>query len=176
MLSLQCGKATAVFVPSKDCDTATLSLKFHNVIPAGWICFSPCYMQVLFLLLYEQVRVRVVTFFSFFRVRGARNKHHGTICYSQFVKLSLYFGKGRFVCLSVRIPYIPRRDSPIFQFSCASDPWRLTPQRHRVPINLTQTLGLSQTSPPAVPCVDFSHLTGRPQSKHFWYHQAIITQ
>ena len=40
-------------------------------------------------------------------------------------------------------------------------------RRHRVPIALTQTLGLNQARPPAVPCVDFSHLTGRPQSKHF---------
>ena len=43
------------------------------------------------------------------------------------------------------------------------------PRRHRVPIALTQTLGLSQARPPAVPCVDFSHLTGRPQSKHFLF-------
>ena len=26
--------------------TATLSLKFENVVPAGWILFFPCYIQV----------------------------------------------------------------------------------------------------------------------------------
>ena len=87
-----------------------------------------------------------------------------------------------------------------------SDPWRLSPRRHRVPIALTQTLGLSQTPPPASPCVltsricsgdllrcrvltlqvtiktnllacvDFSHLTGRPQSKHFLLVRTIIKQ
>ena len=36
------------------------------------------------------------------------------------------------------------------------------PRRHRAPIALTQTLGLSQARPPAVPCVDFSHLLRRP--------------
>ena len=36
---------------------------------------------------------------------------------SQFAKLSLYFGKCRSVCLSVRIPYTPRRDyGKIFSF------------------------------------------------------------
>ena len=55
--------------------------------------------------------------------------------------------------------------------NCSScDPWRLSPRRHRVPIALTQTLGLSQSPPPAASCVDFWHLTGRPQSKHFWCH------
>ena len=40
------------------------------------------------------------------------------------------------------------------------------PRRHRVPIALTQTLGLTQARPPAVTCVGSSHLAGQPQSKH----------
>ena len=77
------------------------------------------------------------------------------------------------VCPHSRSPQA--RLSPNFQFSCASDPWRLTPRRHRVPIAITQTLGLGQT-PPEVPRVLTSHLTGRPQSKHFLYHHQATTQ
>ena len=74
---------------------------------------------------------------------------------SQFVKLSLYFGKCRSVCLSVRIPSIPRRDSrQVFNFGSLA----VDPRRHRVPLALTQTLGLSQARPPAVPCVLTSHV------------------
>ena len=74
---------------------------------------------------------------------------------SQFVKLSLYFGKCRSVCLSVRIPSIPRRDSrQVFNFGSLA----VDPRRHRVPLALTQTLGLSQARPPAVPCVLTSHI------------------
>ena len=43
--------------------TATLSLKFPNVAPAGWIWFFPCSIQVIIFLLFEQVRVRVLFFF-----------------------------------------------------------------------------------------------------------------
>ena len=60
--------------------TATLSLKFENVVPEGWIWFFPCYIWVIFLLLYEHVRVRVVAFFIFFfRVRAAKKQACGTI-------------------------------------------------------------------------------------------------
>ena len=56
--------------------TATLSLTFQNVVPAGWISCFACYIQVTFLLLYEHVRERVVIIFLFFfRVRAAGNKH-----------------------------------------------------------------------------------------------------
>ena len=50
---------------SCDLSTATLSLKFEDVVPEGWIRFFPCYIYVIFLLLYEHVRVRVMAF-SFF--------------------------------------------------------------------------------------------------------------
>ena len=56
--------------------TATLSLKFENVVPDGWILFFPCYIFVIFLLLYEHVRVRVMAFFLFFGFVQPRNKHN----------------------------------------------------------------------------------------------------
>ena len=65
-------------------------------------------------------------------------------------KTESLFCNWRSVCLSVRIPYAPRRD--LAKFS-TPDPWRLTPRRHRVPIALTQTLDLSQTPPRAAPSV-----------------------
>ena len=57
----------------------TLLLKFENVVPEGWIRFFPCYIKVIIILLYGQVRVRVrvrvVVFSCFLRKRAARNKH-----------------------------------------------------------------------------------------------------
>ena len=44
--------------------TATLSLKFDNVVPQGWIYFFSSYLSCNFAL-YGQVRVRVVFLFCF---------------------------------------------------------------------------------------------------------------
>ena len=76
MLSLQCGKATAVFVPFGDREIAAVVWKCGS---RDWIWFSPCSMiyvsRVIILLLYEHVRVRVVVIlFCFFRVSAARNE------------------------------------------------------------------------------------------------------
>ena len=64
---------------------ATLSLKFENVVPTGWIRFFPFYIWVIFLLLYEHVRARVVTFsLFFFGFVQPRNKHAcGTVWWYQ---------------------------------------------------------------------------------------------
>ena len=77
VLSLQCGKATAVFVPSKDCDIVA---EVQNMVPAGWIQLFPFYIQVITLLLYEQVCTStsgIYTWYIYFflRVRAARYKH-----------------------------------------------------------------------------------------------------
>ena len=73
---------------------------------------------------------------------------------SQFAKLSLYFGKCRAVCLSASLTH---PGVTLANFS-PSDPWHLSPRRRRVPIALTQTLGLSRTPPPAAPCVFTSRI------------------
>ena len=54
-------------------------------------------------------------------------------------------------------------DSPHFEHNNERVRWTVgtssdsRPRRHRVPVALTQTLGLSQARPPAGPCDDFSH-------------------
>ena len=54
---------------------STMSLKYENVVPEVGFDFFRAIFQVMFLLLYERVRVRVVVIDSFFRARAARNKH-----------------------------------------------------------------------------------------------------
>ena len=60
-----------------------MSLKFENVVPEGWrvgFDFSRAIrIYVMFLLLYEHVRVRVMAVFLFFRARAAKKQACGTI-------------------------------------------------------------------------------------------------
>ena len=85
------------------------------------------------------------------------------------------FGKCTSQCLSVRIPYVPRRDSrQIFNF------WPLAVDPPTAPsTDSPHADARPETNPISCGAVgaDVSHLTWRPQSKHFWcHHQAIITQ
>ena len=68
-----------------------------------------------------------------------------SVCKTQFIFVNTDLS----VCLSASFPY-----PGVTLAKCStSDPWRLPPRRHRLPIALTQTLGLSQARLPAVPCV-----------------------
>ena len=67
-------------------------------------------------------------------------------------KTESLFRNCRSVCLSDPSASLTHLGVTLAKFS-TSDPWRLTPRRHRVPIALTQTLDLSQTPPRAAPSV-----------------------
>ena len=73
VLSIQCGKATAVFVPSKDCDIVAEVSKRGS----SWLdlIFSVLYLNHHF----TAVRVRVVVFFFVFSGSCSKKQVYGSV-------------------------------------------------------------------------------------------------
>ena len=69
-----------------------------------------------------------------------------------YVRMYVRMHPCMYVCMYVCTLPLLHTQEWLANFSTA-EAWRLSPWRHRVPIALTRTLGLSQTPPPTAPCV-----------------------